>query len=76
MPFYGDRENLKRTSIDLAQLQHYCQARAGQFPRNYANCQVLAECHAVTLSSRFRGDRQNMAKEPSQRKFLVGLRMK
>ena len=26
--------DLKRKSIDLAQLQHYCQARAGEFPRN------------------------------------------
>ena len=36
---------------------------------------ILTECHVVTLSSRFRGDRQNMAKEPSKHKFVVGLRI-
>ena len=37
----------------------------------------LTECHIVTLalSSRFRGDRQNMTKEPSWCKFLLGSRM-
>ena len=49
-----------------AKAPYYCQARAGEFPRNNSNCYFnrMSRCHA--FFSIFRGELQNVTKEPGK----------